>query len=323
MISLTLNQIQIDMQKSDRNQEDNYGQSSPSIATQVCLRCGNGKTRRSPTKSRDSLLNNVFFKSYRCQVCRFRFSVLNPLRLIWVMGILILFIPILGAVWMASNEGQKVVMPVEAVHYDQIKDLAEKGDANAELKMGLRHSSIARGVKNDKIAVQWFEKAAQHNQVEGQYRYGLPLLNGQGIVQDYKTAFYWLEKAANQGHAQAQSTVGEMYYSGIAINKDIERAYLWFNLAAAQGVDSVVTSRDMVVKLLSPSQIAALQQEAARISRGYPPSSEVDESMPKINESDPVDAESAVEYEPIPVIIEPKARSVIHTLKDWWEKDPF
>jgi len=60
-----------------------------------------------------------------------------------------------------------------------------------------------------------------------------------------------------------------MYHSGIAINKDIERAYLWFNLAAAQGVESAASARDIVVKLLTPNQITALQQEAGRISRGY------------------------------------------------------
>ena len=165
---------------------------------------------------------------------------------------------------------------------DQIKSLAEKGDAEAELQMGLRHTSIAWGIKDDKIAAQWFEKAAQHNQIEAQYRYGLALLEGQGVVQDYKAAFYWLEKAAQQGHAQAQFALGEIYHAGIALKADIERAYLWFNLAAAQGVESAASARDIVVKLLAPDQIAAMQEEASRISRGQHSSSEADESMPAV-----------------------------------------
>jgi len=247
--------------------------------------------------------------------------VLNPIRLVWFTGIIVLLIPVFGAVWMSSKEQPKAVRPVEAVSHDQIKDLAEKGDAEAELKMGLRYTSIARGVKNDRIAVQWFEKAAQHDQVEAQYRYGLALLNGQGIVQDYKAAFYWLEKAAQQGHAQAQSALGEMYHSGIAINKDIERAYLWFNLAAAQGVESAASARDIVVKLLTPNQITALQQEAGRISRGYRPLPVTDESKTEINESDPVDVDNAPEDEPMPVVTEATVKSVIQMLKDWWKKD--
>ncbi|MGZ8258895.1 MAG: tetratricopeptide repeat protein, partial [Methylotenera sp.] len=283
------------MQKLDRNNENNKNYALSSVATPVCPQCGNEKVRRSSTKTSDWLLRILFCKSYRCQICRFRFWVLNPIRLVLCAGISVLFIPVLGAAWMAFNEQPKVVSPVETVSQDQIKQLAENGDAEAELKMGLRYTSIARGVKNDRIAAQWFERAAQHSQVKAQYRYGLALLNGQGIVQDYKMAFYWMEKAAQQGHAQAQSTLGEMYHSGIAINSDIERAYLWFNLAAAQGVVSAASSRDIVVKLLTPNQIIALQQEAGRISRGY-------SSLSVADESDSVVVDSAFPYEPMPVV---------------------
>ncbi len=311
------------MQESDRKLEKHANRVSSPVEILVCPRCGNENTRISSTKTNDGILKILFYTAYRCKACRYRFSVVNPLRLIWTVGIAVLFIPVLGATWMAFNQGVEIAKPVADLHRDQIKELAEKGDAEAELKMGLRHTSVARGVKNDHIAVQWFEKAAQHNQVEGQYRYGLALLKGQGTVQDYKTAFYWLDKAARQGHPRAQSTLGEMFYSGIAINKDIERAYLWFNLAAAQGVESVVTSRDIVVKMLDPNQIAALQQEASNISRGYNPSFVADESNAKINEYDPEDEYSAVEDEPKPLQTEPetKPKSLYLILKEWWKKD--
>jgi hypothetical protein len=300
------------MQKLDRNHENNKNYALSSVATPVCPQCGNEKVRRSSAKTSDWLLRILFCKSYRCQICRFRFWVLNPIRLVLCAGISVLFIPVLGAAWMAFNEQPKLVSPVETASQDQIKQLAENGDAEAELKMGLRYTSIARGVKNDRIAVQWFERSAQHGQVKAQYRYGLALLNGQGVVQDYKAAFYWLEKAAQQGHAQAQSTLGEMYHSGIAINSDIERAYLWFNLAAAQGVVSAASARDIVVKLLTPNQIIALQQEAGRISRGY-------SSLSIADEADSVVVDSASPYELVPVVTEPVKKSVIRTLKDWWK----
>jgi len=246
---------------------------------------------------------------------------MNPLRLVFFTGIILLLIPVIGALWMTFHQAPKVVSPVETVSYDQIKSLAEKGNAEAELQMGLRYTSSARGVKSDRIAVQWFEKAAQHDQLEAQYRYGLALLKGRGVVQDYKTAFYWLEKAAQQGHPLAQSILGEMYHAGIAINSDMERAYLWFNLAAAQGVERAASTRDIVVKLLTPNQIAAMQQEAARISRGYRSSFVADESMTEVKESYPVDVDSAAEEEPMPMVEEPKAKSIIRILKDWWKKD--
>jgi hypothetical protein len=112
-----------------------------------------------------------------------------------------------------------------------------------------------------------------------------------------------------------------MYYSGLAINKDIERAYLWFNLAAAQGVESAATVRDIVVKLLTPNQIAALQQEAGLISRGYRSSTVADKSKTGIIESDPEDVNSVAVDEPMPVATEPTAKSVFRILKDWWKNN--
>ena len=64
---------------------------------------------------------------------------------------------------MAFNQQPAVANSAQTVvSTDQIKNLAEKGDAEAELQMGLRYTSIAWGIKDDKIAVQWFEKAARH-----------------------------------------------------------------------------------------------------------------------------------------------------------------
>jgi len=308
------------MQESDRNDEKLKNWAEPTIAIHACPRCGNGRTRRSPKHTSDRLLNILFFKAYRCQACRYRFWVMNPLRLFLFAGLMLLLIPIFGAVWMSIHQQPAVATIAQTVFNDQIKSLAEKGDTEAELQMGLRHTSTAWGIKNDKIAVQWFEKAAQHGQVEAQYRYGLALLNGQGVVQDYKTAFYWLEKAAQQGQAQAQSNLGDMYYAGIAINKDIERAYLWFNLAAAQGVESAATNRDIVVKLLAPNQIAALQEEAGRISRGYRSTYVADEPTTVILEPYPEEIDSSPQDDSKPVADEPTVKSVILMLEDWWKK---
>ena len=308
------------MQKSDRNQK--YSTHSP-VAIRTCPECGDKKIRKSSTHTSDGLLKILFCKAYRCSTCRYRFWEFNPLRLVFFMGILILLIPVFVSLWISFHQQPVVVATsVQAPSNDQIKSLAEKGDAEAELQMGLRYLSIAWGIKDDKIAAQWFEKAAQHNQIKAQYRYGLALLEGQGVVQDYKTAFYWLEKAAQQGHAQAQAALGEMYHAGIAVKGDMERAYLWFNLAAAQGVKSAASARDIVVKLLAPGQVAAMQEEAGRISRGYRSTYVADEPTTVILEPYPEEIGSSPPDDSKPVAEEPTVKSVILMLKDWWKKQP-
>jgi len=159
------------------------------------------------------------------------------------------------------------VSPETITSDDSLLNSAEQGDAKSQLKMGLRYALSPWNTKDDKKAVQWFEKAAEQGQVEAQYRYGYALLKGLGVVQDYKMAFFWLEKAARNGYADAQFALGEMYQLGLAVNSDNARAYLWFNLAAAQGFKGAASARDLLVKQLSNDQITSLQSEAGIISR--------------------------------------------------------
>jgi len=167
-----------------------------------------------------------------------------------------------------------VANPKDNIIEDSLVNLAEQGDAKAQLKMGLRYALSPWNTKDDKQAAKWFEKAAEQGQVEAQYRYGYALLKGLGVVQDYNMAFFWLEKAARNGYADAQFTLGEMYQLGLSMNSDNERAYLWFNLAAAQGVKGASSARDLLVKQLSNNQITRLQAEAGLISRNQQPLAE-------------------------------------------------
>ena len=275
------------MRKLTRNEKASNNRGEFSIPAQACPRCGSGDARLSTQTSR-SLLKLLFYNAYRCHVCHFRFCLLSPLRLLLCTGLMLVLISVLGIWWLGLEQQTEAANPAQTVVADDpVLSLAEQGDAEAELKIGLRYASIAWGDRNDKMAALWFEKAARHSQVEAQYRYGWALLKGLGVVQDYKEAFNWLEKAAQQGHAQAQFALGEIYHSGIGIKQDTERAYLWFNLAAAQGLESAVSARDIVVQLLKPDQIAAMQAEAVRISR----SQNADPiAPPKAKGNDPVSA---------------------------------
>ena len=274
------------MRKLMRNEKSKNNRAKFSIAVQICPRCGNSDARLSSQTSH-GLLKLLFYKAYRCHSCYFRYCVLSPLRITAFAGIALALAAVLGVLWMDSSQQADAANAVQTVADDPLISLAEQGDADAELKMGLRYASIAWGGEDDKVAALWFEKSARHNQVEAQYRYGWALLKGRGVVQDYKTAFYWLEKAAQQGYAQAQFALGEIYQSGIGIKRDTERAYLWFNLAAAQGVESAASARDLMVQLLTPDQITAMQAEAGRISRSQH-SALV--AMPKAKVNEPVSA---------------------------------
>jgi TPR repeat protein len=153
----------------------------------------------------------------------------------------------------------------------QLNARAARGDAEAQLQLGMHYAEGDGVIRSDKEAAKWFALAAQQGLAEAQYQYGLALLQGRGVVQDYKAAFSWIEKPARRGYAKAQYSLGELYRYGTGTPIDKPRAYLWFNLAAAQGVEAAAKARDSLVWQLKPEQIAAMQAEARRMSPGAPP----------------------------------------------------
>jgi TPR repeat protein len=153
---------------------------------------------------------------------------------------------------------------------DALYQRAKRGDAQAELEMGLRYAQGDGLIKNPKEAAQWFAKAARQGSGEAQYQLGLALLDGQGVVQDFRAAFAWIEKPARKGYAPAQYTLGELYRFGTGTEMDKAKAYLWFNLAAAQGVEDAAKARDSVGRQLKADQLKAMQEEANRLSTTAP-----------------------------------------------------
>ena len=148
------------------------------------------------------------------------------------------------------------------------RPLAEQGDAEAQVNLGVMYSN-GRGVPQDyAAAVGWYRKAADQGYASAQYNLGLMYDNGQGVPQDYAAAAGWYRKAADQGLAQAQYNLGAMYDNGQGVPQDYAAAHKWFNLSAARATDAdvrdrAVRNRDRVAALMTPAQIAEAQRLAS------------------------------------------------------------
>lgn len=80
---------------------------------------------------------------------------------------------------------------------------AEKGDAEAQYKLGL-HYADGRGVaKNYEEALKWFRKSAKKGNAHGQFELGYLYETGRGVEKDQKEAMRWYKKAAEQGNTHA------------------------------------------------------------------------------------------------------------------------
>jgi len=79
---------------------------------------------------------------------------------------------------------------------------AANGHVEAQIKVGqyYRDGTVTRDLVR---ACQWFSNAAMQQSAEGQFLYGLSLMNGMGTEVNKKEALKWIGKASEQGYDKA------------------------------------------------------------------------------------------------------------------------
>lgn len=131
---------------------------------------------------------------------------------------------------LASSQAPKVEMPsVETADFDQLKRMAENGDAAAENALGLRYF---QGDEKDQIA------------------------------SDERQGFRWFSKAAEHGNLAAQAKLGSLYWAGRGVAKDVNQAYFWTVLARARGDEQSKDLAAIFASGMTRSQAAAIEQQA-------------------------------------------------------------
>lgn len=110
--------------------------------------------------------------------------------------------------------------------------------------------------------VQLYQESAEKGDSDAQYKLGLLYLTGNGALQDFAEAARWLKLAAEQGYALAQYELGLIYRTGQGFATDQVKSYMWLNLAAAAGIQQAVMARDEVMRSLSTKQLAQAQKSS-------------------------------------------------------------
>ncbi len=94
-----------------------------------------------------------------------------------------------------EREGEQVDKGVE-----YFTKAANLGSSEAMVSLG----KIAARQDKEKTSTEWFRKAAEKGDPEGQFLYGGALLYGEGVDEDRAAAMEWLKKAADRGHLNAK-----------------------------------------------------------------------------------------------------------------------
>jgi len=111
-------------------------------------------------------------------------------------------------------------------------------------------------------ALPELQAAAEGGHARAQYALGSMYNEGKGVPSDRALAVEWWQKAALQNHAQAQFALGVGYSSGSGVAKDNVTAHMWFSLAAAQGKKNAQRLLKVIVRQITPVEIAEAERRA-------------------------------------------------------------
>ncbi len=119
--------------------------------------------------------------------------------------------------------------------FQQVKAEADKGNAEAQLRLGDMYAT-GTGVTLDRAkAARWHRKAAEQGLARAQYQLGLDLVNGIGVKRNAVEAASWYRQAAEQGLVEAQIEFGLCCAHGVGMSESNTEAVGWFRKAAEQG----------------------------------------------------------------------------------------
>ena len=138
--------------------------------------------------------------------------------------------------------------------------LAEKGDAAAQLNMGILYTQGFGVVESHAEALKWYCQAAAGGEPGAFTNIGEMYLNGMGLAKDQNLSSVWYRKAAELDGPIGQFRVGWNYYKGEQEQKDLYKAYVLFKLAFRNFND---LDRELAMLIgdleqeLTPQQISA------------------------------------------------------------------
>ena len=154
-------------------------------------------------------------------------------------------------------------MPDHQASFACIEQLAQSGNATAQLALGGFYAGGSGVPQDQQQAVAWYEKSAAGGNDVAMSRLGNAYLTGTGVTQDYGQAASWFARAASAGDAWSMEKLGSLYETGQGVGQDNVQAYQWYDIAAARGDTHAADLRDALAQKMSEDQIAAAKKASS------------------------------------------------------------
>ena len=140
-----------------------------------------------------------------------------------------------------ESNGQVFALEVPYEESDrqfQIEQVLKNYDltrASDQVALGERYLNGNVVDKDEKKAVELFEKAANQNSDIGMLKLADCYKKGVGVAQDNAKAFSLYEKSANMDNSEAMIALSDMYAGGDGIEKNMSKALFWKEKLAFKG----------------------------------------------------------------------------------------
>lgn len=132
--------------------------------------------------------------------------------------------------------------------------LAERGDAEAQYRLGQLYED-GIGVGSDlELAERWYAAAARQGHLQAQWRLAQRLK-----TEDPKAAAHWYRSAAKRGHAPAAFNLAVMLENAQGVDLDLESAAALYEQAYVGGVAEAALNRGLLeLKRPAKDEVTAL-----------------------------------------------------------------
>ena len=111
----------------------------------------------------------------------------------------------------------------------------DTNNAIEQARIGMRYLKGIDFVKDEKKAVEWFQKSANQNNDIGQYRLAYCYQMGLGVSKDKVKAASLYEQSSSKGNIDAMDALSKMYLNGDGVPKDLAKALHWLEILAFNG----------------------------------------------------------------------------------------
>ena len=242
-----------------------------------CPQCESHNCRHSRWLTAEEKTAHPGCQPYRCNDCTHRFlqpdAEKTPIRGVpWPVtaGAVVIAIAVTFIANHQSPHIDSVRAEMAASAMDpELKMAAEAGDALAQYRLGeAMLQQPGHTQETSTAAMRWLRLSAENGNTEAMIVLGRLSRTGVGILQNFGEAAKWLKVAATRGNPEGMLEYGRLFRDGIGVEKDPVHAYVWFNRASAARNLDAVRERELIIRQLSPGQLAEAQHLSSSTEEG-------------------------------------------------------